>query len=421
MIYTRRPERKYFLGIDLHDDFCQISYLNARRFPSESEPRTFSLVAGGEAFNLPAAGYFQGEEHGDTIGHILRSAAAGETDSGGGQSEDAVSLLTGLLKYFLSMLSAEVPTEEIEAICITMEQTDRVTAQIIRRAASEAGIPEDKIYCEDHLRSFYSYIVMQDEEQKRHSVLLADGWQKGRISLTGLSFNRRMKPVVCSTHSRVISMADQTAQEQTEDRTADQAQEKDQVLTHALREIFDKEEVSAAYLTGYAFDGGWMRESLDLICSGRRAFQGDNLYSKGAVCSLLAGAGLAERADRYFFLGKEALRCNIGVRCENRHRESYRALLDAGTDWADARSELEFILDGDSEIVLQQTPVDGNEPREIAVTLENMPQRPQRTGRLRMRLHMSAVDRLHISVEDLGFGEIFPSSGMRWEQEIDIG
>ena len=33
---------------------------------------------------------------------------------------------------------------------------------------------------------------------------------------------------------------------------------------------------------------------------------------------------------------------------------------------------------------------------------------------------MTAADRMRIEAEDLGFGEIFPSTGMRWEQEIDI-
>ena len=33
---------------------------------------------------------------------------------------------------------------------------------------------------------------------------------------------------------------------------------------------------------------------------------------------------------------------------------------------------------------------------------------------------MTAADRMRLEAEDLGFGEIFPSSGMKWEQEIAI-
>ena len=49
-----------------------------------------------------------------------------------------------------------------------------------------------------------------------------------------------------------------------------------------------------------------------------------------------------------------------------------------------------------------------------------MPKRPRATTRLRIRLRMTAADRMLLEVDDMGFGEIFPSSGMKWEQEIDI-
>jgi hypothetical protein len=49
-----------------------------------------------------------------------------------------------------------------------------------------------------------------------------------------------------------------------------------------------------------------------------------------------------------------------------------------------------------------------------------MPKRPRATTRLRIRLHMTSADRMQLVAEDLGFGEIFPSTGMKWEQEIVI-
>ena len=72
------------------------------------------------------------------------------------------------------------------------------------------------------------------------------------------------------------------------------------------------------------------------------------------------------------------------------------------------------------EIVLLETSVDRDGKREIAVKLENMPVRPRATTRLRIRLSMSSADRMRLEAEDLGFGEIFPSTGMKWEQEIAI-
>ena len=48
MLFTRLPEKKYLLGIDLGDSFCQISYLNTRRLTAGMDPHTFSYVMGRE-------------------------------------------------------------------------------------------------------------------------------------------------------------------------------------------------------------------------------------------------------------------------------------------------------------------------------------------------------------------------------------
>ena len=46
----------------------------------------------------------------------------------------------------------------------------------------------------------------------------------------------------------------------------------------------DKQIVEAIdiYLTGEGFENNWYPNSLKVLCNGRRAFLGNNLYSKGA-------------------------------------------------------------------------------------------------------------------------------------------
>lgn len=43
--------------------------------------------------------------------------------------------------------------------------------------------------------------------------------------------------------------------------------------------------VSSVYLTGEGFENNWYPNSLKVLCNGRRAFLGNNLYSKGACYS----------------------------------------------------------------------------------------------------------------------------------------
>ena len=130
---------------------------------------------------------------------------------------------------------------------------------------------------------------MQDEEQRRQSVLLVDGWSDSELVLYTLSFNKKTRPIVCFPKERHLEIP----------MDADAAQ-KDRLLFTAVRELMQEQEFSAAYLTGRALGGGWMKDSLNLICRGRRAFQGDTLYSKGAADSTMAACEHASKADKYY-------------------------------------------------------------------------------------------------------------------------
>ena len=408
MLFTRLPEKKYILGIDLEESFCQISYLNTRRFSAGMDPHTFSYVAGREEFNIPSAA-FQDPESGqwhygrDALNLAAEKgqepltgllALAREEELRNGQNTETgasgerglfTDLLAGYLRYCLSLLSVEVTAEETEAVTFSTAVMDRTNAAVLRRAAETLypGLPG--VSFEEHLKSFYHYVLMQDEEQRRKSVLLLDGWSDKELVLGCLSFNKKTKPIVCFPEQYTIPIPED----------ADGA-EMDRLVFDAVKKLMSEKEFSAAYLTGESLNGGWMKDSLNLICRGRRAFQGDNLYSKGAADSTLVYLGLAAKADKFFYLSMDALR------------------------WYDAAAQIDILLEDGDEIVLTQTPVDTGSPRDIIVKLENLPQRPRATTRLRIRLSMRSADIMKIEAEDLGFGEIFPSSGMRWEQEIDI-
>lgn len=432
MLFTRLPEKKYILGIDLEESFCQISYLNTRRFSAGMDPHTFSYVAGREEFNIPSAA-FQDPESGqwhygrDALNLAAEKgqepltgllALAREEELRNGQNTETgasgegglfTDLLAGYLRYCLSLLSVEVTAEETEAVTFSTAVMDRTNAAVLRRAAETLypGLPG--VSFEEHLKSFYHYVLMQDEEQRRKSVLLLDGWSDKELVLGCLSFNKKTKPIVCFPEQYTIPIPED----------ADGA-EMDRLVFDAVKKLMSEKEFSAAYLTGESLNGGWMKDSLNLICRGRRAFQGDNLYSKGAADSTLVYLGLAAKADKFFYLSMDALRCNIGMNCLKKGRTVYQPLLDAGAEWYDAAAQVDILLEDGDEIVLTQTPVDTGSPRDIIVKLENLPQRPRATTRLRIRLSMRSADIMKIEAEDLGFGEIFPSSGMRWEQEIDI-
>jgi hypothetical protein len=163
-----------------------------------------------------------------------------------------------------------------------------------------------------------------------------------------------------------------------------------------------------------------MKESASVLCRGRRVFQGENLFSKGAAYSALLHTDRPAEIPESVFLSPDALRSNIGIEVLMREQVGYHVLLDAGVKWYNAEVEEDFILDTGREFNLVQTPVTGGEPRTLTVELDGLPERPDRATRLLVRMNCTASDRCRISVEDLGFGEFYPATHRIWSREIDL-
>ena len=100
--------------------------------------------------------------------------------------------------------------------------------------------------------------------------------------------------------------------------------------------------------------------------------------------------------------------------------ECYHALLDAGVNWYEASSQTDIIIDQHGVLDIQITPLTGKSPKIVQLFLDGLEKRPKGTTRLRLSLTMASVNEVDIKVQDLGFGELFPSSGKVWEQTVEL-
>ncbi len=437
MIISKSPVGKFMLGIDLCDEYCQISYLynkrarfgkgfvNAATGGVSREPVTFSLVEGQELYNIPLAlcklkdspVWIIGEDaleadregKGTVVTSLLRKVREDVSVRIEGEEYSSGALLALYLRRCLSLLEPMIAPEQIAAVVFTAPAMDYFTEQMIQRAFGRLGLNVQQVLCESHQESFFNYMLMQDAEQRRAGMLLCEYGADGKISFSTLLYNRRTSPVVYWTESEEREIA----------QTLPPAG-KDREFSLAVQEILAGNEASAVYLTGEGFEGGWMKEAAVFLCRGRRVFQGENLFSKGAAYSALLHVDKPSEIPDSIFLSEDALRSNIGIEVLLREQMGYHVLLDAGVKWYNAEVEEDFILENGREFSLVRTPVTGGEAQQLTVKLNGIPERPDRTTRIRVLLTMPGADRLKVQVTDMGFGDIFPSDGGIWEETFEV-
>ena len=53
-----------------------------------------------------------------------------------------------------------------------------------------------------------------------------------------------------------------------------------------------------------------------------------------------------------------------------------------------------------------------------SMDLPGLPERPAKATRLRLHLEFESANRCRIEAEDLGFGEMYPATGMIWKETM---
>lgn len=405
---------KVIVGYDLGNKYAQIScYVTG----SEEEIRTLSSVAGSSVYTIPLAlskrqGVNQwfygseairyaGEEEGILVENLLKLARDGEPVQIDGAPIDPVALLTLFLKRSLGLLSQVTNTERIGALMITCEELDHRMLEVLTAATEGLHLKTDQICFQSHVESFYYYNLYQPEELWRHKTILCE-YGDASIRTYCMECNRHTTPVVAYMEEREFPFP---------------VPESDEKMQEIAKKLCENQMISSVYLIGEAFSRDWMKESLRYLCKGRRVFQGNNLFSKGACYGMMERLTPGENGKNHVFLGRDKLKSNIGMKVLRQGEESYQALLDAGINWYEAKNTMEFYLLEGRAVEILITSLTGKGNRIARIVPEELQE-----GIIRLWISVEMRDDTHLKVEleDLGFGTFRAATHHIWKEEIEL-
>lgn len=426
----KKNSGKIMVGYDLGTVVSQISYCQ----PDGSLAETVSSVAGTEQYNIPTVlckrkgvnQWFYGKEalkyaalgEGILVEDLLLLAERGEDVIVEEESYDPVALLTLFVKRSLALLNMQVSLNNMEALMFTVEELSPRMVDVLTKIATGLQLNIHNIYFQSHIESFYHYVLYQPKELWKNNVLIFD--YSTHLKSLHLECNKRTTPQVVFIRSGEYPTIQREVFSEEEAQRNIQKKHLDEAFLQVVEEETEGNMISTVYLLGDGFKENWASESLRTLCRNRRVFQGNNLYSKGACYGAVERLHPGEEGKNHVYLGRDKLKANIGMKLRRRGEDSYFAILDAGSNWYETVADFEVILGKGNVIDFLITPLTGGNVTNREITLEGLPERPERTTRLRIHMEMSAVNQAVITIEDLGFGEIFPSSGKAWTQTISL-
>lgn len=408
---------KIVIGYDLANTGSQISYccLNGR-----NEVETLASVAGEENYDIPTIlckrcgmnqwffgrdaqrFYEENPTQGILIDNLLQMALDGETVQLEGEGYEPEALLTLFVKRSLGLLSGVAPLEKLQAIQFTCEEITPRLVEVLHVVAGGLGLKNTEIRFQSYQESYYGYMLYQPEDLWRYQSILFD--YRGRdLKILQMEKNKRTTPMVIYIGQDKRSFQGGDAQFQ-----------------ELAEEYMEGTRISSVFLIGERFARGWLEDSLKYLCNGRRVFQGNNLYSKGACFCLIERERPSAVGREHAFLGSDKLKANIGMKVLKRGEDSYFALLDAGVDWFEVDFECEVYLQDENILELMVTSLINSTVKKVEIPLEGLTLTEGAATRIYLHFTMRQENILCIEIEDLGFGCFRAPMETGWKEEIEL-
>lgn len=397
------------LGIDLNDRFAMVSYYQLNM----NEPETVSTIAGSENYQIPTllakrknlGQWFYGDEAKKMaktsevicVDALLKRAVHGESIHMEEESFQGWELLAMFLKRIMDLPLKLGTVPCIDRVVLSVERLSKENMEVFWKIAPKLGLLPEQFMVIDHKESFYYFALSQPESLWIHDVYLFENDGKN-LFYYGLQRNTRTTPQVVSIKESIKNPIDE---------------DKDQEFLSVLQRAFENQIISTVYLVGDGFDGGWMKDSLTYLCRGKRAFLGNNLYSKGAC---FAGA-VREYSENWkcIYMGENEMKFNLSLKVRDKGSLAFHTLISAGKNWFESKGECEVILAGDAEIDFWKQLPNSREAVIETLELTDLPSRPDRTTRLRITATPVSDEKIEVQIRDMGFGEIYRSTDKSWK------
>lgn len=413
-----------WVGYDLGNAYSQISCYNERK----NEVDSICLPGKKAAYEIPTKlcknknsdEWFFGE---DAESHMqepwifirdfLDHYEDAPTLEAGGQTFEKKVLLFKFVTLSMELIQRYYPHGRVQWLTFTAPEFPRKLIIDLLELGAQLGIAPECLKIQNHVASYENYALCQPKELWQHDVGMFEYNDSG-LSYCHLTINRKRSPMVIQAAKLPLG-----AYMNGEDYKVLSPVELDRRFLNVIKEVLGNRNVSTIYLVGRGFDGGWMNLSLKIMCSSRKGFIGQNLYAKGACYNSMLEATKAKN-QTFIALNDEIVPENVYLQV-SRNRESFRyELVKAGSDWYNIAETAEVILDGTDTIPLHVRDFVTNKERIIPLKLENMPERPNRTTRIRIHLEFEDSRICNVIMEDKGFGTLFPGTGKTWKKRLNV-
>ena len=394
---------KLILGFDLCDDVTKISRYRLDNmnpadisFP-QADNRTVIQTALGRKKGQD--GWLVGKEAyeavleggGAVVDKLLTLLTKKSSVAVGDRRYQPEQLLGSYIGTLLETVYEQCGTRSVARLVFTLEKTDPAVMDSIIHCMDSLGIPRENVSIINHTEAYLYFVLRQPKAN----------FDKATRQVLETSLSQDM--MSNETHRRMV----------------------DSTIREHLERIIDHRGVSSLFVSGKAMENcqEWGKSFLNALTVGKKVRKGifyeSNVFAKGAVIN--ANNELHGRNSYpYTIICEGRVGASIWMDTSVHGSKKVLMLAKEGSNWYDCRTTADLILDEASSIRLKIKKTGEKLTVFENISLDAFPKRPNKTTRVRLILTFTSEHTAMVRVQDLGFGEFFPSSGIVVKKEIKI-
>lgn len=412
------------VGLDLGEKRTQLSCFDHKLFEpvpvgreiNSGEEREFEIPTALVA--LPSIGEWRFQEEGEIpaggvlIEDILQHVREEELFAVEGFTFQSKDVLKRYLVKVLSLLKEYSPEETIKRLVITLPEKHPVLVAVLQEICMDLDIQSDRLVIQNHKQSYMYYAVSQPKELWLNNVGMFEFGQEDLVYYQ-INIDRRTMPWIIGVNQK--NLGGQMDYSMIGDEEVDISY----AFVNLAETVLHKKMVTTLYVTGEAFEQEWAEGALKDLCSGRRVFRGQNIYTKGACYAAREFTDEA-KLQQCMFLDEDMITSNISIRLYREAEMQDVLLAKAGTYWGDVDVSVDVIPDEEMEIQMIAQNVLRHETTTHMLSLSGFTERENKMTRFTIRIRFADTETCIVTLKDNGFGEFYPSSNRIWERSIQV-
>lgn len=413
------------IGIDFTDKFCQASYYSLRHSRAES----VSAGADVRRYLIPSVLCYDPEIADWAIGDsavrlsekagvlvfkdLLRNLKADTSYIVNNKEYTGIGLLAAYFEKLLEYIQIMTSVMAIENVTVTLRKINRDISNAFRSVFGLLGIPESRVRLLSTAEAFSSFITFEKEEMWKEGALLFDFNSEGFFVEQLCLENHGTGPLIfvneynLSYDFSLNNLASEVLRDQL-----------DKKLMRLYQDLTADGGNYSVFFTGEGFNEQWFIQTLNSISDTRRAFKGSNIYVKGAcIAGYMESEGIEEKIP---VLCPGRTVHDITVNAWDNGRFERILLSPAAVDWYDADYTGDFILENETELVINTVSLINGSVSEVVLPLTGFGCRPAKATRIQLSVMYKNENDCIITAIDKGFGDFFIDGGAEVSTTIQL-